>query len=219
MFDRLNARFFDGALRVPLTWGRGSGRARRGGLTFGSYDPVLALIRIHPVLDRRDVPQLLPGERRLPRDAPPPPGRHPRPRRAHRLPLARLPRGRGALSLAPPGAGLGEGATFRTCSAPARPGPRSARREARGPPAALEAAAPPPAAPPVPRRATGGRSPSGSAACSLRTALLRRLALGAAPRHRRPHPGVTAAEALALRRARSSGIVAVEGVLPLPDAA
>ena len=42
--------------RVPLTWGRGSGRARRGGLTFGSYDPVLALIRIHPVLDRRDVP-------------------------------------------------------------------------------------------------------------------------------------------------------------------
>jgi hypothetical protein len=57
VFDRLNARFFSGALRVPLTWGRGSGRARRGGLTFGSYDPVLALIRIHPVLDRRDVPQ------------------------------------------------------------------------------------------------------------------------------------------------------------------
>jgi hypothetical protein len=57
VFDRLNARFFGAALRVPLTWGRGSGRARRGGLTFGSYDPVLGLIRIHPVLDRRDVPQ------------------------------------------------------------------------------------------------------------------------------------------------------------------
>jgi hypothetical protein len=56
VFDRLNARFFAGALHVPLTWGRGGGRARRGGLTFGSYDPVLALIRIHPVLDRRDVP-------------------------------------------------------------------------------------------------------------------------------------------------------------------
>jgi hypothetical protein len=56
VFDALNARFFEGRLRVPLTWGRGSGRARRGGLTFGSYDPVLALIRIHPVLDRRDVP-------------------------------------------------------------------------------------------------------------------------------------------------------------------
>jgi hypothetical protein len=56
LFDRLNARFFSGRLRVPITWGRGSGRARRGGLTFGSYDPVLGLIRIHPVLDRRDVP-------------------------------------------------------------------------------------------------------------------------------------------------------------------
>ena len=56
VFKRLNARFFGGRLRVPLTFGRGSGRARRGGLTFGSYDPVLALIRIHPVLDRHDVP-------------------------------------------------------------------------------------------------------------------------------------------------------------------
>ncbi len=56
VYDRLNARFFGGDLKVPLTWGRGSGRARRGGLTFGSYDPVLGLIRIHPVLDRRDVP-------------------------------------------------------------------------------------------------------------------------------------------------------------------
>lgn len=56
VFDRLNGRFFGGRLSVPITWGRGSGRARRGGLTFGSYDPVLGLIRIHPVLDRRDVP-------------------------------------------------------------------------------------------------------------------------------------------------------------------
>jgi hypothetical protein len=56
VFERLNARFFAGGLYVPLTWGRGGGRARRGGLTFGSYDPVLALIRIHPVLDRREVP-------------------------------------------------------------------------------------------------------------------------------------------------------------------
>ena len=50
VYDRLNARFFAGGLHVPLTWGRG------GGLTFGSYDPVMALIRIHPVLDRREVP-------------------------------------------------------------------------------------------------------------------------------------------------------------------
>jgi hypothetical protein len=56
IYDRLNAAFFAGGLHVPLTWGRGGGRARRSGLTFGSYDPVLGLIRIHPVLDRRDVP-------------------------------------------------------------------------------------------------------------------------------------------------------------------
>lgn len=56
VFDRLNARFFGNAMRVPVTWGRGGGRARRGGLTFGSYDPILSLIRIHPVLDRPEVP-------------------------------------------------------------------------------------------------------------------------------------------------------------------
>jgi hypothetical protein len=57
IYDAINTRFFASALDVPLTWGRGSGRARRGGLTFGSYDPVLALIRIHPVLDRPEVPR------------------------------------------------------------------------------------------------------------------------------------------------------------------
>jgi hypothetical protein len=57
VFADINDRFFAGRLRVPITWGRGVGRARRGGLTFGSYDPVLGLIRIHPVLDRPDVPR------------------------------------------------------------------------------------------------------------------------------------------------------------------
>jgi hypothetical protein len=56
VFAALNHRFFGGHLEVPITWGRGVGRARRGGLTFGSYDPVLGLIRIHPVLDRPEVP-------------------------------------------------------------------------------------------------------------------------------------------------------------------
>jgi hypothetical protein len=57
VFASLNARFFSDRLEVPITWGRGYGRARRGGLTFGSYDPVLGLIRIHPVLDRPEVPR------------------------------------------------------------------------------------------------------------------------------------------------------------------
>jgi hypothetical protein len=57
VFGEINQRFFGGRMSVPITWGRGVGRARRGGLTFGSYDPVLALIRIHPVLDRPVVPR------------------------------------------------------------------------------------------------------------------------------------------------------------------
>jgi hypothetical protein len=57
IYEDVNDRFFGGRLRVPITWGRGVGRARRGGLTFGSYDPVLDLIRIHPVLDRPGVPR------------------------------------------------------------------------------------------------------------------------------------------------------------------
>jgi hypothetical protein len=57
VFADINQRFFGGRMQVPITWGRGVGRARRGGLTFGSYDPVLTLIRIHPVLDRASVPR------------------------------------------------------------------------------------------------------------------------------------------------------------------
>ena len=57
LYTDINDRFFGGRLKVPITWGRGVGRARRGGLTFGSYDPVLSLIRIHPVLDRPAVPR------------------------------------------------------------------------------------------------------------------------------------------------------------------
>ena len=57
VYADVNSRFFGGRMHVPITWGRGVGRARRGGLTFGSYDPVLTLIRIHPVLDRPSVPR------------------------------------------------------------------------------------------------------------------------------------------------------------------
>lgn len=57
IYGDINRRFFSDSLEVPITWGQGVGRARRAGLTFGSYDPVLALIRIHPVLDRAEVPR------------------------------------------------------------------------------------------------------------------------------------------------------------------
>src|SRR4029450_5890918 len=57
VFADVNERCFGGRVRVPITWGRGVGRARRSGLPVGSYDPVLALIRIPPVLDRPTVPR------------------------------------------------------------------------------------------------------------------------------------------------------------------
>jgi hypothetical protein len=109
VYDRLNTRFFASTLRVPLTWGRGSGRARRGGLTFGSYDPVLAIIRIHPVLDRPRCARLFPGERRLPRDAAPPHGRVPDAAGRTVYHSRAFPRGGGPLPAAAGGAGLGEG--------------------------------------------------------------------------------------------------------------
>src|SRR6267142_3810098 len=93
-----------------------------------------------PISSRARPPRraaVLPGERRLPRDAPSPPGRDPRPRRTDGLPLPRVPRSGGPLSLASPGAGLGEGQP----SAPA-PGQRGAGPEAQGrsggPPAPLK---------------------------------------------------------------------------------
>ena len=79
----LNARFFGGApARAPHLGPRAAGARGAAASPSAATIPCSRLIRIHPVLDRRDVPHLLPGERRLPRDAAPPPGRRPRPRRA-----------------------------------------------------------------------------------------------------------------------------------------
>ena len=62
--DRVNADYFDDRLQVDITWGRrGSGRRRRRRGSFsirlGSYDDRYRLIRIHPVLDRADVPEMV----------------------------------------------------------------------------------------------------------------------------------------------------------------
>ncbi len=78
----------------------------------------------------RDGAALLPRQRRAPRDAAPPAGRGPRPRGAHRVPHARLPRGGGALPAPPAGPGVGEGEPAASCCARARPstasgGPRA----------------------------------------------------------------------------------------------
>jgi hypothetical protein len=123
VFADLNDRCFGGSMHLPITWGRGVGRARRSGLTFGSYDPVLALIRIHPVLDRPTVPrfflesvvhhEMLHHKLGGVSDRAGP----------HRVPHARLPRGRGALPAPPGRPGLGERAPAG--AAARQPGPRS----------------------------------------------------------------------------------------------
>lgn len=61
--DRVNERYFDDAVQVAITWGRDApsrgGRRRRRGLSIrlGSYAEAERLVRIHPVLDRADVPR------------------------------------------------------------------------------------------------------------------------------------------------------------------
>ena len=62
--DRVEAEYFDGDLNVDITWGQGGwGNAdlRRGGIhiRLGSYDSTHRLVRIHPVLDREEVPEFV----------------------------------------------------------------------------------------------------------------------------------------------------------------
>lgn len=57
IFDRLNAAYFDGAIRARITWGARTKRKRsRDSIKLGSYTVEDELIRIHPVLDASDVP-------------------------------------------------------------------------------------------------------------------------------------------------------------------
>lgn len=58
VFDRLNERYFEGRLKVPITWGRSRGRLRRHSIDFGCYDPTARLIRVNPSLDRPWVPRV-----------------------------------------------------------------------------------------------------------------------------------------------------------------
>ena len=59
IFQRLNDKYFDGALHVLVSWGsrRGGERKKRATIKLGSYSFQDRLIRIHPALDRRWVPR------------------------------------------------------------------------------------------------------------------------------------------------------------------
>lgn len=60
MRDEVNRQYFGGQLEVDITWGKSSsparGRKRGFSVRLGSYHERENLVRIHPVLDRSDVP-------------------------------------------------------------------------------------------------------------------------------------------------------------------
>lgn len=56
MFDELNRRYFDGRIDARIGWGREAPGRRRRSIKMGTYFHDARVIRIHPALDRAEVP-------------------------------------------------------------------------------------------------------------------------------------------------------------------
>lgn len=56
IFDRMNEAHFQGGIRASIGWGRPTTKRRRRTIRLGVYDHHAREIRIHPSLDRPDVP-------------------------------------------------------------------------------------------------------------------------------------------------------------------
>jgi hypothetical protein len=56
MFDRVNDQYFQGGITAEIGWGRAAGKKRRKSIRLGVYDHQTREIRIHPALDRVEVP-------------------------------------------------------------------------------------------------------------------------------------------------------------------
>lgn len=56
IFNALNAAHFQGGIRAKIGWGRMPSRRRRKSIRLGVYDHQTREIRIHPALDRPEVP-------------------------------------------------------------------------------------------------------------------------------------------------------------------
>ncbi|MCA2980032.1 MAG: hypothetical protein INH41_25765 [Myxococcaceae bacterium] len=56
IFERLNRLYFQDTIRAHIGWGRNSGKRRRKSIRLGVYDHRAREIRVHPALDRPDVP-------------------------------------------------------------------------------------------------------------------------------------------------------------------
>ena len=59
IFDALNQRYFDGAIQAEIGWSRAPSKRRRRSIKMGVYLHDHRHIRIHPALDRPEVPDYL----------------------------------------------------------------------------------------------------------------------------------------------------------------
>lgn len=57
IFDSVNAAHFGDCVQARIGWGRNTGKRRRKSIRLGVYDHKAKEIRIHPALDRPDVPR------------------------------------------------------------------------------------------------------------------------------------------------------------------
>lgn len=57
IFDALNAHHFAGQIDAQIGWGRGATGRRRRTIRMGVYDHLTRTIRVHPALDRPEVPR------------------------------------------------------------------------------------------------------------------------------------------------------------------
>jgi hypothetical protein len=57
IFDQQNARYFGNTIQAAIGWGRGTFGRRRRSIRMGVYDHLTRTIRIHPALDRSEVPR------------------------------------------------------------------------------------------------------------------------------------------------------------------
>jgi predicted metal-dependent hydrolase len=56
IFDRLNRRYFEGKLQARITWGPAAFRPQQRSIKMGSFTVEDRIIRVHPALDRPEVP-------------------------------------------------------------------------------------------------------------------------------------------------------------------
>jgi hypothetical protein len=56
IFARLNEKYFQGGIKAQIGWGRMPAKRRRKSIRLGVYDHQTREIRIHPALDRTEVP-------------------------------------------------------------------------------------------------------------------------------------------------------------------